>query len=164
MARIERRRRTELNMDLYFLQRNWLARLKRALSNQYRRRSNKWTTGRAAAHLPFAPDAAQKAGHFSDNQRARAAPAVFTFGPEWCSTSLRNAGQLGRSPAACQAGFGRTSRCLSGASESDPAGSGRLPPQIGVCEQNCDACNRAQFYDSVHSRLIHAASMVSDFL
>jgi hypothetical protein len=28
----------------------------------------------------------------------RFAPAVFTFGPEWCSPSLRNAVQLGRNP------------------------------------------------------------------
>lgn len=40
-----------------------------------------------------------EAEHFSDNQsQRRFAPAVFTFGPEWCSTSLRNAVQLGRNP------------------------------------------------------------------
>jgi hypothetical protein len=53
---------------------------------------------------------------------------VFTFGPEWCSPSLRNAVQLGRNPQ-----------------QHVKLPSGELP-------------------ESVHSHLIHAVSMVSDFL
>jgi hypothetical protein len=39
---------------------------------------------------------------FAENQKASVAslPMVFTFGPEWCWASLRNAVQFGRNPQA----------------------------------------------------------------